>query len=257
MSRGFRRVGSQEQSVGRGATYDAHFADTAFDGALGGFELEDHSAGNNVALDQALDFLAGDGGKNFFAIEDASNISEINQLIGVEKFSAGCGHVVGIDIVELVVRADAEARCDGDKALAPKGANEFGVQSSEVANKTKAARNFIVDHGFGDETLGVRGGDTDGGLAFRGDRSGEFFVEQAGEDHDSHVAGFAVGDAESGDEFTFDSHALKGGGKKTPAAMDDEYFVALLRERSNLARERSHSGVVFEQCTCEFDYDSH
>jgi len=39
--------------------------------------------------------------------------------------------------------------------------------------------------------------------------------------------------------------------------VNDENFVALLRERGNLPRERAHRGVVFEQCTCKFDYDSH
>ena len=257
MGRGFRSVGSQEQSVGRGATDDANFSDAAFNGPLGGFELEDHAAGNDVALHQALDFLASNGGENFFAIEDAGNISEIDQLIGVEKLRTGRGHVISVDIVELVVRADAKAGRNGDETLAPKGADEFGIQSGEIADETETACDLIVDHGFSNETLGVRGGDTDGGLAFGGDRCGEFFVEQAGEDHDGDISRFAVCDAQAGDEFAFDGHALEGGGKKTAAAVDDEYFVALLRERGNLARERSNGGVVFEQCTCEFYYDSH
>jgi len=33
--------------------------------------------------------------------------------------------------------------------------------------------------------------------------------------------------------------------------------MALLRERRDLPRERAHGGVVFEQCSCELDYDSH
>src|SRR2546430_314702 len=47
------------------------------------------------------------------------------------------------------------------------------------------------------------------------------------------------------------------GGKKPPAAMHDENFVALLRQRRDLARKRAHRGVVFKQCSCELDYDSH
>ena len=68
---------------------------------------------------------------------------------------------------------------------------------------------------------------------------------------------FAVRDTQAGNELTFDGHALESGGKQAPATVHDENFVALLRERGDLARERAHRGFVFEQCSCELDYDSH
>ena len=94
---------SQQQGIGRRAPNNANFADAALDGALGGFQLKNHAPGDDTALDQSFDFPAADGGENSFPIEDASNIGEIDQLIGAEIFRAGCGHVVRVDVVQLVV----------------------------------------------------------------------------------------------------------------------------------------------------------
>ncbi len=165
--------------------------------------------------------------------------------------------MVSIDIVEFVVRANAEARGHRHKAFAPEGVNKPGVQSGEIAYETQAALDFVVDHGLRDETPSVGGRDADGGLAFRRNRRRQLLIQQAGENHDGHIARFAVGDAQTGNELAFDGHALEGGGEKAAAAMHDENFMAALRERRDLMRERAHRGVVFEQCSCEFDYDSH
>ncbi len=208
-------------------------------------------------MNQALDLLAGDGGENSFPIEDAGNIREIDQLIGAEIFGAGSSHVVGVDVVQLIARAQAEARSDGQKPLAPERFDERCIQSGEVTDEAKAAFDFVVNHGLGDETASIRGRNADSGLSRRGDRRGQPSIQQSGKDHDRHIARFTVGDAQAGDELAFDSHALESGGKKPAATVDDEYFVAPPRERRDLLRERAHRGVVFEQCSSEFDYDSH
>src|SRR6266576_1787855 len=182
---------------------------------------------------------------------------ERDQLIGAEIFRRGRGHVVSIDIVEFVVRAHAEARGNGHEAFAPQGVNKPDVQSGEIAYETQATLDFVVDHGLRDETPSVRGRNADCRLALRRNRGGQLLIQQTGEYHDGHVARFAVGDAQAGDELAFDGHALEGGSEKTAAAVHDENFMALLRERRDLLRERAHRGVVFEQCSCEFDYDSH
>ena len=49
------RVKREEKGIGRRAADDAHLTDAAFEGAFGGFELENHSAGDHAALDQAPD----------------------------------------------------------------------------------------------------------------------------------------------------------------------------------------------------------
>jgi hypothetical protein len=117
----------EQQRFGGGASYDADFADAAFDGALGGFQLQNHAAGNDVALNQAFDFLAGDGSQDFFSIEYASNIGEIDQLIRAEILGTGRSHVVRVDVVELIVRANAETWRNGKESFAPERLDELCV----------------------------------------------------------------------------------------------------------------------------------
>ena len=128
----------------------------------------------------------------------------------------------------------------------PERFDELRVQPGEIADEAEAACDFVVHHGLREKALRIRGGDTDSGLAFGGDRGGELLVQKTGEDHDGDVARFAVGDAQPGNEFAFDGHALERGGEKTAAAMHDENFVAFTRERGDLARQALHQGVVFE-----------
>jgi hypothetical protein len=107
-----RRVKREEKRIGNRATNDTHLTNAAFEGALGGFEFENHATGDDAALNEALALFTGDGGENFVAVKNAGNVGEIDQLIGVEKFGAGSGHVVGVDVVKLVVGAEAEAGGD-------------------------------------------------------------------------------------------------------------------------------------------------
>src|SRR5439155_3594166 len=133
------------------AAHDAHFTDAAFDGPLGGFELENHAPRNDAALDQALNVLASDHRENSLPIENAGDIREIDQLVSAEIFRAGSGHVVGVDVVQLVVRTQAEARRNGQKSFLPEGFDEWRVQSGEVTDEAQAAFDFVVHHWLGDE----------------------------------------------------------------------------------------------------------
>src|SRR6266852_3224386 len=117
------------------AADDAHFAHAAIDGALGGFEFEDHAAGDDAGLHQVIQFFAGNGGKYFSAIEDAGNIGEIDEVIGAYEFSSGGGHVVGVDVVELVIGAKAEAGGDGKKFFTPKGFEKTDIDAGEIADE--------------------------------------------------------------------------------------------------------------------------
>ena len=56
------------------ATDDADFADATFEGAFRSFELQNHAAGDDAALDQALNFFAGDGGEDFFTVEHTGDV---------------------------------------------------------------------------------------------------------------------------------------------------------------------------------------
>src|SRR6476661_5001786 len=91
---GFRRVKRQEKGIGGPAANDANFADAAFEGALGSFKLENHSAGDTAAVAEALYCFAGNGGKDVVPAEGTGDVGFINQLAATEKFSAGGGHVI-------------------------------------------------------------------------------------------------------------------------------------------------------------------
>ena len=252
-----RRVEGEEKRVWSRATDDSHLADVAFESALRGFQLENHSAGDDAALDQALALFAGDGGENFFAVENAGNVGEIDQLVGVEKFGAGSSHVVGVDVVKLIVGSEAEAGGDRNQAFAPKRLNESNIHAGEISNEAEAASHFSNRHRLSEKTLCVGGGNTDRGITFSGDRADKTLVQQPGENHDGGVPRFAVGDAKTGDKFAFDAHALEGFGESTAATVDNENFVSFVGEGGDLLRECAHGRFIFEQSTCELDYGFH
>ena len=58
-------------------------------------------------------------GLHDLAIEDAGNIGEIDQMICPDEFGAGRGHVIGVDVVELPVDAQAKARSNRSELLPP------------------------------------------------------------------------------------------------------------------------------------------
>lgn len=234
---GFGGMKRQEKSIGSRAADDADFADSALKGALGRLELENHSAGNDPAQDEALDLYAGNGGEDPFSVEDTGDVGEINQLVGSEKFSASGGHVIGIDVVQLIIGTEAEAGSDGEETFTPERFDEGVVDASEITDEAKTAGDFIVGHGFSEKTLGIGGGDANRRIAFRRNGGGEALVQQAGENHDGGVARFAVGDAKARDKLAFDAHALEGFGKGAAAAMDNENFVAFEGEGRDLARQ--------------------
>jgi hypothetical protein len=254
---GFCRVKRPKKSIGGPAADDTYFADAAFEGALGSFKLENHSTGDNAALDEPLDFFAGNSGKDFFSVEDTGDVGEINQLVGTEKFSASGGHMIGVDVVQLIIGTEAEAGSDGHEVFTPERFDKSVVQACEVTDKTEAAWYFTVGHWLGKKTLGIGSGDANGGIAFRGDGGGKSLVQQSGENHDSGVARIAVGDAQAGDKFAFDAHALQGFGEGAAAAMHNENLVAFEGQGRDLTRQRADRGVVFEQSSSELYDGSH
>ena len=250
-------MGGEQQRLGGGAAHDADLLDASFDGPLGGLELQDHAATDDAPLHELLDFLAGDDGKNFFTIQHAGHIREINQLVGAEEFRARRGHVIGIDVIELVVGTDAETGRHGQQSFAPQRLYERQIQPGQIADIAQAAFHLVVHHRLGEEAPRIRSGDSDGRLAFGGNRRRKSFVQQARKNHDGGVARLAVRNAQTADELAFDGHALERGGEELGAAVHHQDFVPLLRQCGHLAGQAAHGRVVFEQCSREFDYGSH
>src|SRR5262249_13543944 len=124
--------------------------------------------------------------------------------------------------------------------------NEGQINAGEVADIAKAAFDFVVDHRFSTEALGIGSGDSDGRLARGGNGSGKLLVEQAGEDHDRGVSRLLVGDAQAGDKFTLNTHALERCGEETTSTVNDQDFVPLAGQCSDLAGQRVHNSIIFE-----------
>src|SRR5262249_16966807 len=253
----FRRAHGSEQCAGFCATDDVNPFDAALESAFGGFELENHSPGNGTVLNKRFDFIGRDYRDDFFALEDASNICEIDELVTTEICGTGGSHMVGVDVVKLIARADAKARGDRDKIALPKRFDKRFVQSRQIANKTEAARNFIVNERFCEESMGVGRGNTDSRMACRGNRTRQLLVQETGKDHEGNVARFAIRNAQPVDELARDPETFEGGGEDAATAVDDENLVALIGKDSDLRGKFANNGITFEQRSRKFDDEFH
>src|SRR5262249_55333213 len=164
---------------------------------------------------------------------------------------------IGVNVVELIVRAKSEACRDGKQVLSPERLQKFHIQAGQIADEPQAAGDIIQDHRFGDKAFGIGRGNADGGLSFGGNRGSEALVEQSRKNHHRDVTRFAIGDAEPFDEIALDSHALQRRREYTATTMYDQNLLAFLREQSNLTRKRAHYSVILQQGSSKFDYGSH
>src|SRR5208337_1843218 len=239
------------------ASHNVNFANATLEGALGGLQLQNHAAGDDARVHEMVDLFAGNGREDFVAIEDAGDIGEVHEVVRIDELSTGRSHVIGIDVVELAVRAQPEARGNRGKLLPPERFEKAHIDAGQIAHIAEAALDVVMHERCGGETGRVRRGDADSGLAFCGNRGGKPFIKQPGEYHYSDIAGFAIGDAQSGDKFAFNPETLEGGGEETATAMNHQDFVAMPRERGDVLRELLHGGGIFEQSAREFDDNPH
>ena len=89
------------------AADDTHLAYTGRKRALARFELQNHSSENLVLPDQVLGIAGRDDLQHLRAVEHAGHIGEIDQPVGVNVFGARGGHVIGVNVVEFPVGAQA------------------------------------------------------------------------------------------------------------------------------------------------------
>src|SRR5271170_6266129 len=245
---------SREQCAGNSASDDTHFGNAACERAFGGFEFQDHAAGNFVLADELLDFAAAHGAQYFLAVKYAADVRQKNQAIRADEFRGGSGHVVRVDVVKLAVSTQAQARRDRDNTRAPEGSQKIHIDLSEVADEAETALAFIELHRLGQETRRIGSADAHGGLSGEGDRAREALVEQAAENHYGRVARFAIGDAQSADEAAADAHARQGRGEYFSAAVNHQQFVAGACQLSDLPCDGLHGFFTFQQRARNFDY---
>src|SRR5207245_6838775 len=82
----------------------------------------------------------------FIAVEHAGNVGEEDQPVSMDELSACRSHVVGVDVVELAVSAQAQAGGHRYDARAPERLKELEIHTREIANVTQAPSHFVVHH---------------------------------------------------------------------------------------------------------------
>jgi hypothetical protein len=77
----------------------------------------------------------------------------------------------------------------------------------------------------------------------------QLLVHLTAQDHERGIAGFRIGDAQTGNEFTLLSHLLQGAGQRRAATVYHGYLIAILREHSDRPRTPVKQGLIFERRT--------
>ena len=125
-------------------------------------------------LDDILFLMADRAVATFTVTEPFQPFSALDQvtyqLISKQIFGTSCGHMIGVDVIELVVGTEPETSGDGDETAFPQRFEERSVQASEIPDKTETARDFVVNEGLCAKSLCVGCGNPNGWLA--GSRNG-------------------------------------------------------------------------------------
>src|ERR1700722_1928449 len=252
-----RAVRCGEQGTGNCASDDMHFAHAAGQSALRGFKLQDHSARHFIPAYEIFDFTTANGAQNFFSVENAGDIGEKNQTVGLDEFRGGCSHMIGVNVVEFAVGAKSQTRGDRNDLGAPKRAKKINIYFGKIADESKAAFAFTDLHGLGQKACSVGSADAHCRLPRKRDGSGKTLIQQAGKNHYGGIASFAIGDAQPVDEMAGNSHALQRAGEDFSAAVNYEHFISGAREFADLPRDLLYCLRTFKKSARNFYYKSH
>ena len=77
----------------------------------------------------------------------------------------------------------------------------------------------------------------------------QLLVYPATQNHERGIAGFRIGDAQTGNEFTLLAHLLQGAGQRRAATVHHGHLVAILRQHSDRPRTAVKQGWIFERRT--------
>src|SRR5258708_39449961 len=139
---------------------------------------------------------------------------------GFYEFGASSGHVMGMDVVKLIVRAQAQARSDGKQPRPPERLQKANIDAGEISDIAEAAFDIVVHQGRSGKTSRIGGADANRWLPFRSDSGGKLLIQQAGEYHDRRIASFLVCDAQGGHKLALDPHPLQRGWLKFAATAE-------------------------------------
>src|ERR1700730_17721817 len=94
-----------------------------------------HASGNDVRLHQALDIRAGYRGQDLVSVQHTSNVGEMDKPVRGKIYRARRRPVIGVAVIDILFRAEAETSSDGEQPFAPQRFEKSVVQPGEVADK--------------------------------------------------------------------------------------------------------------------------
>ena len=194
----------------------------AVDSALNRFQcapdLGQHAAVDGAVGDQAIDLFGGQSGQDFaLFIHQAGDVGQQNQFFGLEGLGDFACNQVGVDVVRLTVRANADGRDHRNKVAFDQHVQQVGVNPDHFTDLADI-NDFRLGHVWrlpGDRELSranqfsVFAGQANGAAAVAVDQVDDVLVDLAAQDHFHHVHGLCVSDAHAVDEVAFDGQALE------------------------------------------------
>ena len=112
---------------------------TRVDAALGGIEcagdLGQHAARQRAVGEQLVDLARAQVGQQLAVlVEHAGRVGQQHQLLGLQHLGQLAGHDVGVDVVALVVFAEADRRDHRNELIVLQRAHHAGVDGDDVAD---------------------------------------------------------------------------------------------------------------------------
>src|SRR5690348_1830616 len=105
-------------------------------------DLGDHAARDRAVRDQRLGFSDLEVGYDLaLFVENAFDIGEQDQAFGGDRACDGAGHRVGVDVVGLSLRVNADRRHDRDQVGIHDHPEHFGIDRLGLADKAEIDRN--------------------------------------------------------------------------------------------------------------------
>src|SRR5208283_1207268 len=118
-------------------------SDALLERSRAGLQLGQHASANGGLLHHFLYGVhiepAHDGA---FGVLHPGNIGEIHERVGATSHRAGGGHLVGVHVVVLAVKAQGEAGDNWDNSGAPQALDPLAIDRADLAHITEVGMLF-------------------------------------------------------------------------------------------------------------------
>ena len=112
----------------------------AVDPALNRFQsaadLRQHAAVDGAVGDQAVDLGGGQSGQHLaLLVEQAGGVGQQHQLLGLQRLGHLAGHQIGVDVVGLAVRPDADRRDHRDEVAGHQHVQQVDIDARRLRRR--------------------------------------------------------------------------------------------------------------------------